>query len=112
MEDSIYLNNFRGFSDTTVPLCAANFLVGENSTGKTSVLSILTLFSLHEFWASFDFNAGDYEFGGYRDLVSIDSSDKSEFQIGLFKAPEKDESDESDKHICYMLHFREDQRGL
>ena len=33
-----YVDNFRGFSDTYVPISDVNFFVGENSSGKTSLL--------------------------------------------------------------------------
>lgn len=36
----LYVDNFRGFSDAYVPLTDINFLVGENSSGKTSLLSL------------------------------------------------------------------------
>lgn len=106
--DSIYLNNFRGFSNTTIQFCPVNFLVGENSTGKTSVLSIFNLLSSPNFWINLNFNTGDYEFGGYHDIVSVESSDNLEFQIGLHKQKQK----EDEYNTCYMMHFREDKNGL
>ncbi|MEQ1947079.1 MAG: AAA family ATPase [Bryobacteraceae bacterium] len=39
----LYLDNVRGFENTYVPLTDVSFLVGENSTGKTSVLKLLNL---------------------------------------------------------------------
>ena len=38
---SIYLHNFRGFNNTHIDLQDINFFVGENSTGKTSILKII-----------------------------------------------------------------------
>lgn len=106
MNTVIYLNNFRGFKETIIPFRQVNFLVGENSTGKTSVLSILSLLFTQEFWTSLDFNSGQYEFGGYQDLVSNDSEDKSEFQIGILKFIK------NEQFFSYVLHFQEDKRGL
>ncbi len=105
---SVYMNNFRGFNETTISLKKVNFLVGENSTGKTSLLALLDLFSMHQFWANFNFNASEYEFGGYNDIVSVLSRDKSEFQIGLYDYDELDQ----EQATAYMLHFRKSKDGL
>jgi hypothetical protein len=105
--DSIYMNNFRGFADTVVPIRPVNFLVGENSTGKSSFLALAQLLSQHEFWFNLDFNSGSYEFGGYRDIVSALSSDQKEFQIGVCKEPGK----KGDGSTYYLLHFREAKDG-
>jgi len=106
--DSIYLNNFRGISDAVLTPCPVNFLVGENSTGKTSVLGALKLLGSPDFLYNTDFNGGDYEFGGYRDIVSVDAANKSEFQLGLYKQ----DTDQPKRAACYMLHFREGKDGL
>jgi len=106
--DSVYMNHFRGFTRTVVPIRSVNFLVGENSTGKTSFLALLELLSQPEFWFNLDFNAGSYKFGGYKDIVSALSEDQTEFQIGLCK-PNKKEPSES---ACCMLHFRKAKDGL
>ena len=55
--DSIYMNNFRGFNKIVVPIRQVNFFVGENSTGKTSLLALLDLLSKSQFWFNMDFNA-------------------------------------------------------
>jgi hypothetical protein len=102
------MNNFRGFSKTTVPLRDINFFVGENSTGKTSLLALLDLLADPSFWFNLNFNAGDYEFGGYKDIVSVLSSDQSEFQIGLCKPNTKNPN----LSACYMLHFQQSKDGL
>lgn len=105
--DSIYLNNFRGISESTIPIYPVNFFLGENSTGKSSVLSALSLLSSPEFWINLNFNTRDYDFGGYRDIVSISSQDKKEFQLGLYK-----EGNSGTQGTCYLLHFREGKDGL
>ena len=51
----IYMNNFRGFSDTLIPLSQISFLVGENSTGKSSFLKLLYLLASPNFWFSPEF---------------------------------------------------------
>jgi predicted ATP-dependent endonuclease of OLD family len=45
----LYLDNFRGFQTANIPIRDVNFLVGENSTGKTSLLSVLRIFSSPHF---------------------------------------------------------------
>jgi len=105
--DSIYLNNFRGISDSIIPIYQVNFLIGENSTGKSSVLNAIALLSSPEFWFNLNFNTREHEFGGYKDIVSVSSSDKSEFQMGIFKDDGKHK-----KSSCYMIHFKEGKNGL
>lgn len=102
--ESIYLNNFRGFTKTLIPIHPVNFLVGENSTGKTSFLAIIQLLSDYRFWYDLDFNSGNYEFGGYKDIVSALSNNQSEFQIGIFV-------NFRNPFYC-LLHFEEFQDGL
>ena len=104
------MNNYRGFQDTLIPLTNVNFFVGENSSGKTSVLALLELFSKPEFWLRFDFNAGNYEFGGYKDIVSAFTKDSNEFQVGLSK-PSVGKS--SSDHLTYfMMCFSKASDGL
>jgi len=102
------MNNFRGFADTTIPLKKVNFFVGENSTGKTSLLALLELLATQEFWFEFNFNAKMYEFGGYKDIVSVLSPDQSEFQIGL---SQYDAKNPKATGAC-MLHFSQSDDGL
>jgi len=79
----LYLDNFRGFSDTLIPITDVSFLVGENSTGKTSVLSLLKLFSDINFLYSLSFDTEEVKLGHFKDIVSIHSSNRSYFTVGL-----------------------------
>jgi hypothetical protein len=106
--DSVYMNNFRGFTRTVVSIRSVNFLVGENSTGKSSFLALAQLLSQPEFWFTLDFNTGNYEFGGYRDIVSALSPDQSEFQIGVCKENAK----KPEENTYYLLHFRQAKDGV
>ncbi len=36
----LFVDNFRGFTNTFIPIEDVNFLVGENSTGKTYIFSL------------------------------------------------------------------------
>jgi hypothetical protein len=81
----LYMDKFRGFSETVIPLESVNFLVGENSTGKTSVLALVNLLSSGQFWMQGDFNLPEYEFGAYRDIRSVNVSGDEEFCFGLYR---------------------------
>lgn len=96
----LYLDNFRGFQNTFIPLKDVNFLVGENSTGKTSVMAALNLFTQSEFWLKEKFNSEDFEFGNFEDIVSASSKDMSYFSIGYIDI----DSSEENKNI-FCLHF-------
>lgn len=78
----LYLNNFRGFTKTFIPFESVNFLVGENSTGKSTVISVLELLSKTSFWMSPQLSSGEYHLGPFQEIVNQLSSDKSFFQIG------------------------------
>jgi len=58
-------------------------MVGENSTGKTSILALLELFSNPDFWFSDDFSTSSYKFGGFRDIVSVADSTAKKFDVGM-----------------------------
>lgn len=80
---TLYINNFRGFTETYIPIKNVNFFVGENSTGKSSILSILRLISSPFFWNKDDFNLDDVELGFFNELISRNTKGKKEFQIGF-----------------------------
>lgn len=79
----IYMNNFRGFTETLIPLKQVNFLVGENSTGKSSLLSLLALVNKPIFWLNPAFAMRE-ELGlsSFGDMVSAWSADQTCFQVG------------------------------
>lgn len=79
----IYMDNFRGFKNTHLSFEDVNFFVGENSTGKSSVLGLLNLLSNYKFWLYHSFNTEEYKFGHFDDIVSIYSKDRSYFKIGV-----------------------------
>jgi hypothetical protein len=57
-----------------------NFFVGENSTGKTSVLKLIKLFSDFRFWIYTDFNINEIELGYFSEITSNNSGF---FEIGF-----------------------------
>jgi predicted ATPase len=79
----LFLDNFRGFRSTMIPLLDVNFLVGENSTGKTSLLTMLHMFSGPSIFMETAFeNSETIAFGHFEEMVSAHSEDKSYFRLG------------------------------
>lgn len=101
----LYLNNYRGFAETFIPLYKVNFFVGENSTGKSSVLSLLKLMSNAQFWNFDEFNTEEIELGFFDELVSHGLKGKKYFQLGYFN----EDSDEST--YPYVLAKYVNERG-
>lgn len=81
----LFIDNFRGFSNAYIPIVDVNFLVGENSTGKTSVLGLLKLLSSPQFLFGQDFGDPDVNFGTFTDMVSAHSDDRSYFRVGVIQ---------------------------
>jgi len=79
----LFIDNFRGFSNAAIPIRDVNFLVGENSTGKTSLLGILRLISTPRFLLDQGFSDEHVSLGNFSDMVSIHASDRTYFHIGL-----------------------------
>lgn len=79
----LFIDNFRGFSDTFIPITNVNFFVGQNSTGKTSVLGLLKLFVGPRFLFQQPFADDEVSFGHFSDMVSAHSSDRTFFRVGL-----------------------------
>lgn len=102
----LFVDNFRGFKKTLVPIADVNFLVGENSTGKTSLLNLLNLLQSRRFWLEQRFDVGQTELGSFNDIVSINASDRTYFRIGFFHAGEKKEENRETGCTAYLLTFK------
>ena len=107
----VFMDNFRGFSQTLVPLDRATFLVGENSTGKSSFLSLAYLLSTPQFWFNQDFSAGGaVNLGGFRDIVSFTSEVKNRFTVGMLATRNKGGRDKSARECAFgLLTFRNEE---
>jgi AAA domain, putative AbiEii toxin, Type IV TA system/AAA ATPase domain len=83
----LFIDNFRGFKDTVIPVSDVNFLVGENSTGKTSILGLIKLFAGPRFLMQVRPEFGDehVNFGNFSDMVSRHSDDQEYFHIGIVR---------------------------
>lgn len=79
----LYLDNFRGFENTCISTKDVNFLVGENSSGKTSFLELLCLLTSPTFWLKLRFNTNFLNFGSYKDIVNIHGKNKTYFKVGI-----------------------------
>lgn len=103
---TLYLDKFRGFQETIIPLARVNFLVGENSTGKSSLIGLVHLLSSPDFWFSQNFNPPEYEFGGFFDILSSGCKRTEEFSFGV-DMPVKHVKTGEKKNYTYLLSFRE-----
>jgi len=88
-----------------------NFLVGENSTGKTSILGVLQLMSLPNFWLGSSFGLEPGSFGNFRDAVSANSADSSYFRIGII-GTERSDDDNKKKSITGVLMTFVEREGV
>ncbi len=82
---TFYFDGFRGLEQTFVPLLDVNFLMGENSTGKTSVLSAMQLISSQTFWITGEMRNEHIDFGAFQEIATIG---RSQFHIGVLKEDE------------------------
>ena len=111
---SVFMDNYRGFSETIIPLRSATFLVGENSTGKSSLLSLLYLFSTSHFWLDPNFAPSEFcDLGGFKDIVSACGPDTERFTIGLLSAPKtgRNAAKNSNGHSFTLMTF-ENEEGI
>lgn len=108
MKRYLFIDNFRGFTNTYIPFVDVNFFVGENSSGKTSVLGLLKLLSTTDFiWAQ-KFRTEDVNFGHFDDMASAHSSDRTYFSFGLID----DHPAGSEHGILAILYTFVDHEGL
>lgn len=107
--EKIYLNNYKGFKNQFIQLDDVNFLVGENSTGKTSLLKIINLLSRQEFWMGFEFNNSEVELGYFNEIYNKRSNEKGKktFQIGIERSVRS--SRKNIKNLKLILDFNEVQ---
>ncbi len=86
------------------------FLVGENSTGKSTVLGCLD--ALHRFTgartygADLDFNVEPYQMGAFADIVRRATPKKKSFRLGFEFRP-----DNRKEEVKYFLTLTEKEKG-
>jgi len=81
----LFLDNLRGFTNTIVPIKDVNFLVGENSTGKTTILNLFYLMNTSGFWSKPSFNDINIKFGPFNEIINVKSKNQTTFSIGLIE---------------------------
>lgn len=107
----VFMHNFRGFTDTLLPLKQLTFLVGENSTGKSSFLKLIYLLSRPEFWFSPERAFQEYaELGGFEDIVSAWAKDRSYFQVGAITS--ENDKKNNRKVYSFCIHTFTKRDGL
>lgn len=89
MDNIVYLDNIRGFKNTIADVRDVTFLVGNNSTGKSTFLSILHILENFTLYGDINFDTDEYGLGGFNDLVTTSSRDKSFFTIGKFHSKDR-----------------------
>jgi predicted ATPase len=103
----LFVDNFRGFTNTLIPIKDVNFFVGENSTGKTSILGLLNLLTQPRFWLNQEFDIYDVGFVHFSDMVSAYSSNKTFFSVGLvdFNSKEGDIKTHVDSFLMTFTNY-------
>jgi predicted ATP-dependent endonuclease of OLD family len=104
--EKIFLKNYKGFKHQVIELSEMNFLVGENSTGKTSILKIINLLSSSEFWYNFEFNNNEVELGYFEEILDKRSPDDF-FQLGYEKYIDEDDPKEKKRLYRVIYEFSE-----
>lgn len=103
----LFVDNFRGFAHQFIPLEEVNFFLGENSTGKSSILALINLFSSPLLWLHQEFNTDEFQLGNYRDIVSVNAIDSNFFRIGLIECPPKQIEGKRPAVFTFLMEFHE-----
>lgn len=100
----LFVDNFRGFAKTLLPIRDVNFFVGENSTGKTSMLALIKLLGVPLFWLDQRFYTDEVKLGMFKDIVSVSSPNRSYFSIGFADtAPKNENGDTAYAFFCTFV---------
>lgn len=106
----LYLNNYKGFVKTFIPIKDVNFLVGENSTGKTAVLDVLGTVLSMQFQNNADLNGEEQNLGYFNEIMNQKLKGRNKtFEIGI----ERNEPiGEVGGTIAYELYSYSNDEGL
>ena len=112
--ESVTVKNFRCFrEEQTARLAPLTFLVGENSTGKTSFLALLrALWDVAFREVAPDFREPPYDLGSFGDIVHSRGTDEAQesdsFEAGFeYRKPVIDEDDEHSQRVFFRAVFKE-----
>lgn len=110
MLKQLYIKNFKGFKEELIEIKDVNFLVGENSTGKTALLKLINVLSSYGFWYMNEgFNNNEVELGYFKEIKNQLNSDDF-FRIGVEMENRKfpNQSKGKRKHVKLLLDFYND----
>lgn len=103
---------FEGINEIDIrPL---TFLVGENSTGKSTILGCIQAFcdsadTFSSRGSDINFNSESYQMGSFADIVRRSNSNIKNFKLGM--KIERHWKDIEDEIVDLNLIFKEDQKG-
>jgi len=100
-----YLNNYRGFIDTFINTLELNILVGENSTGKSSFLAIISLLSDPEFIIQGQFKNPYVDLGPFDEIITKSSTSSDKINVGVIKEKNKSAFDTEIAYDGILLSF-------
>lgn len=106
----LYVDRYRGFRDTWIPISDVNFLLGENSTGKTSILSLINVLGSFDFWFRQEFNNEEVELGAFKDIRSASEPEATSFSVGMIDCPDGPVTEHA--HNCAFLMIFVQRRGM
>ena len=100
----LYIDNYKGFVDTFIDFKRVNFFVGDNSTGKTSIMQVLNTLQNHGFWFDASLNTKESQLGSFSEIVNKCMGKKKYFIIsGDFS----DDNSEDKKTCFFWLKYKE-----
>ena len=79
----LYIDNYKGYDQLFLSFCDVNFFVGENSTGKTALLSLINIITTPDFWFTGKLNNDNITVGYFDELINKNSSNQEYFRIGV-----------------------------
>lgn len=108
--ERLYLNNYKGFVKTFIPVKDVNFLVGENSTGKTAVLDVLGAILSMQFQNNAELNGEEQNLGYFNEIVNQKLKGRNKtFEIGIER---KESVEKMGRTITYELYSYYNKEGL
>lgn len=94
-----YIDNFRGFNDQMIDLNNITFLVGENSSGKTSLINAINILSDFRFWLQGEINPEICGYTTFDDFLSAKNT-RNYFTFGLI--------DDQKEKMVHLVSFNDD----
>lgn len=109
MKYSLYIDNFRGFKNTQLDFSRVNFFVGENSTGKSSILALLSLLSSSKFFFKGQFSSEEekIDLGTFEDITDNDSP----ITFGLLRRVVEKKSEKNEGYLeGYLIRYKKNKK--